>query len=64
MTPLPGIKDLAKSKNVEIRLFNIIYRLIDDLKEELSKALPLLPEEEILGKFMKLNHITFKILYF
>ncbi|KAM7363658.1 mitochondrial translation initiation factor 2 isoform 2-T2 [Cochliomyia hominivorax] len=38
------------TSNVSIRVCNIIYRLIDDLKEEISKKLPPLEVEDILGE--------------
>ncbi|XP_061396380.1 translation initiation factor IF-2, mitochondrial [Musca vetustissima] len=38
------------SSDVSIRLCNIIYRLIDDLKEEISSKLPPVEVEEILGE--------------
>lgn len=36
----PNIRQLASRDRVPIRLFNIIYELIDDAKEELVKLLP------------------------
>lgn len=41
---------LKQPKNVIIREYNIIYRLIDDLKEEISKKLAPIEVEEILGE--------------
>lgn len=38
------------TSNVSIRSCNIIYRLIDDLKEEISNKLPPLEVEDILGE--------------
>lgn len=38
------------TSDVPIRLCNIIYRLIDDLKEEISSKLPPVEVEEILGE--------------
>ncbi|KAH8326739.1 hypothetical protein KR067_012762 [Drosophila pandora] len=38
------------AKDVNIRSYNIIYRLIDDLKEELSNKLPPVEVEEVLGE--------------
>lgn len=37
-------------KGVQVKPFDIIYRLVDDLKEELSAKLPLLEVEETLGE--------------
>lgn len=37
-------------KHVTIREFNIIYRLIDDLKEEISKKLPSVEVEDVVGE--------------
>lgn len=47
-----SVKVLPKNipKNVKVNPVNIIYRLVDDLKEEINKKLPQLPEEEILGE--------------
>lgn len=50
---------LAADSGVEIRYFNIIYRMIEDLKMELSKRLPLLEIEDITGK----NNFYFCLLY-
>ncbi|XP_026481994.1 translation initiation factor IF-2, mitochondrial-like isoform X2 [Ctenocephalides felis] len=36
--------------NVKVKHFDIIYRLVDDLKEEISNKLPLKPVEEIIGE--------------
>ncbi|KAH8295405.1 hypothetical protein KR018_010896, partial [Drosophila ironensis] len=38
------------AKDVTVRSYNIIYRLIDDLKEELSSKLPPVEVEEVLGE--------------
>lgn len=37
-------------KHVEVKQFDIIYRLVDDLKTEISSKLPLLEVDEILGE--------------
>lgn len=37
-------------KNVKVRELNIIYRLVDDLKKEISDKLPPLEVEEVLGE--------------
>ena len=42
----------ALPKNVRINEVNIIYRLVDNLKEELSSKIPPLDVEEIVGKKM------------
>ncbi|EDW49131.1 translation initiation factor IF-2, mitochondrial isoform X1 [Drosophila sechellia] len=41
---------LKAAKEVNIRSYNIIYRLIDDLKEQLSSRLPPVEVEEVLGE--------------
>lgn len=40
----------AAGVGVKIKDFNIIYKLIDDLKDEISKKLPLLEVDEVTGK--------------
>ncbi|KAH8284145.1 hypothetical protein KR054_011235 [Drosophila jambulina] len=38
------------AKDVNVRSYNIIYRLIDDLKEQLSSKLPPVEVEEVIGE--------------
>lgn len=40
----------AKKKNISIKRHNIIYKLIDDLKEEINKRIPITKTEEIVGE--------------
>lgn len=48
----PGIKQLASRDKIKIRLYKIIYELIDDVKEELTQLLaPEIVEKEI-GKLI------------
>jgi translation initiation factor IF-2 len=44
------VGELAKSCKISIRLHNVIYKLVDDLKKEISSQLPLKEVEELLGK--------------
>lgn len=44
------VEELAKSNKVSIRSHNVIYKLVDDLKKEISSRLPLKDVEEVLGK--------------
>lgn len=41
---------LAKDLNVRLKRFNVIYHLVDDLKNEISEKLPLIDEEVVLGE--------------
>ncbi|XP_011167443.1 translation initiation factor IF-2, mitochondrial isoform X1 [Solenopsis invicta] len=46
-------KDLqqeANKKKISIRPFNVIYKLIDDVKKELNKKLPTVDAEEVIGE--------------
>ncbi|XP_054856714.1 translation initiation factor IF-2, mitochondrial isoform X2 [Eublepharis macularius] len=45
-----SIQQLASKKDIKIKIHNIIYRLIEDLHEELSCTLPSTVEEHILGE--------------
>lgn len=45
-------KDLqqeANKKKISIRPYNVIYKLIDDVKKEINKRLPLVDAEEVIG---------------
>ena len=43
-------EEMASAKSVPLKMHNIIYRLIDDLREDLSSRLPFLDEESIIGE--------------
>jgi len=45
-----AVRQLAESSNVRIKEHNIIYRLIDDMKEEINKQLPKTEGEEVIGE--------------
>jgi translation initiation factor IF-2 len=46
----PEAKRKAKQEGIEVKLYNIIYELIDDIKERLSEMLTPEIEEQITGK--------------
>ncbi|XP_060024760.1 translation initiation factor IF-2, mitochondrial isoform X2 [Lagenorhynchus albirostris] len=50
------IQQSAAKKGVKIKLHKIIYRLIEDLQEELSSRLPCIVEEHTLGSLISLKH--------
>ncbi|KAM3958857.1 mitochondrial translation initiation factor 2 [Aphomia sociella] len=47
--PPPLVVD-AKKKNIPVKKYNIIYKLVDDVKEEISVRIPKRQEEEIVGE--------------
>ncbi|XP_047994179.1 translation initiation factor IF-2, mitochondrial [Leguminivora glycinivorella] len=47
--PTPLIVE-AKNKNIGLKKHNIIYKLVDDVKDELSARIPKRQEEEIIGE--------------
>lgn len=48
----PQLAVAAKKKNIAIKKHNVIYRMVDDIKDELSLRIPKRQEEEIVGKFL------------
>lgn len=46
-----SIKQLAAKKGIKIKIHNIIYKLVDDLKEELNSRLPPSVVENTIGEF-------------
>ncbi|NXX89169.1 IF2M factor, partial [Centropus bengalensis] len=54
-----SIKQMAAKKGVKIKLHNIIYKLIEDLKEELNSRLPLAVLENTVGEASVLD--TFSV---
>ena len=59
-------KELAKDKNIEIRLYTIIYKLVEDIESAITGLLDPIYEEKILGsaeirkifKFSKIGNIA------
>jgi translation initiation factor IF-2 len=47
---LAKIKELAKEQQVEVRLYDVIYNLLDDLKKTALSLLPKEEKEEITGR--------------
>ena len=64
--PSSNIIDLAKNYNVDIRLYDIIYKMIEDIEKSMKGLLDPIFEEEILGhaeirqifKFSKIGNIA------
>ncbi|NWQ78335.1 IF2M factor, partial [Columbina picui] len=50
-----SIKQLAAKKGIKIKLHNVIYKLIEDLKEELNSRLPPAVAENTIGEASVLN---------
>ncbi len=46
----PGVNDLAKKRNVEIRLYSIIYELIEDITDALAGRLDPEKREKVIGE--------------
>lgn len=46
----PNLVAIAKSHQVRLKEHNIIYRLFDDLREEMEKLLPAIESEEVIGE--------------
>jgi translation initiation factor IF-2 len=47
---LAKVKELAKEQQVEVRLYDVIYKLLDDLKKTALSLLPNEEKEEITGR--------------
>ncbi|KAJ1345755.1 hypothetical protein KIN20_000360 [Parelaphostrongylus tenuis] len=48
--PTSAVRNQADQEGVQIEHFNVIYRLVDALKNELSQRLPMLTEMELVGE--------------
>lgn len=46
-----AVQQMAAKKGIPLRLHRVIYKLIDELKEDLSSKLPPVTEENIIGEF-------------
>lgn len=47
---LPRVEELCREQNVEVRLYSVIYRLHEDLREIAASFLPHEMDEKILGR--------------
>ncbi|XP_041969846.1 translation initiation factor IF-2, mitochondrial isoform X2 [Aricia agestis] len=54
----PTIAVEAKNNNIAIKRHNVIYKLVDDVKRELSDRIPVRQEEEIVGEANVLQQFT------
>ncbi len=45
-----SVQQSAEAKGIELHFHNIIYKLFDDIKEELTKRLPTITVDEVVGK--------------
>lgn len=53
---------MAAKKDIPLRLHRVIYKLIDELKEDLSSKLSPTTEENIIGEFnFNITHVDFKL---
>ena len=59
VVPEDQVKGLADSKGVDIRLYNIIYRITEDLRDAMVGMLEPIEQEKEVGKLLVRN--TFKI---
>ncbi|XP_059478002.1 translation initiation factor IF-2, mitochondrial [Neocloeon triangulifer] len=46
----PRLMDLARQKSVSVKPHNVIYKLVDDIKDEVSSRLPLKKVEDSVGE--------------
>ena len=47
---LPKVKEIAKERQVEVRLYGVIYNLVDDLRKTASSLVPEEEQEAITGR--------------
>ncbi|CAH8441310.1 unnamed protein product [Heterobilharzia americana] len=58
---LPEAINKAQKKNVEIKEFNIIYRLAEEVRELVNERLPLISTQKIIGEAEILQLFTVKV---
>lgn len=63
--PVPEeLKVAAKKKGIVIKENNVIYKLIDDLKDSANDRIPLVEEEYVVGAYVLLSVYYFKNNFF
>ena len=48
--PIANITDYAKEKNIEIRLYSVIYKVLEDIEKAMTGMLDPILEEKVLGQ--------------
>lgn len=43
---------MADEKGISLRFYNVVYKLIDNIKEEIHNVLPEVDSEEIIGSII------------
>lgn len=46
----PKVEELAREHGVEVRLYDVIYRLVEEIEETASHLKPCQPKEDVLGR--------------
>lgn len=46
---MKDLQEEANKKKISIRSYNVIYKLIDDVKQEINKRLPMVDAEKVIG---------------
>lgn len=54
----PSLLKLSKELNVSIKRFNVIYHLVDHLKEIIEQKMPFIEKEEVLGEAVVLQEFV------
>lgn len=54
----PALNVQAKTKGISLKKYNVIYKLIDDVKAEISSRIPIRKEEEVIGEANVLQSFT------
>lgn len=58
---VPNVKNNLDQLKVQIKNHNVIYKLIDDIKDEINARLPTLDNEEVLGEAKVLQEFEINI---
>lgn len=56
----PSLIKLSKELNVPIKRFNVIYHLVDHLKETIQNRMPMIDQEEQIGEALVLQEFVIK----
>ena len=52
MEPTQKLKEQCREANVTLLHYNVIYHLVDAIKERINAILPLVPDDFVLGELM------------
>lgn len=50
---MKNLQEEVEKKQLSVRAYNVIYKLVDDIKKEINNRLPLVDVEKVIGMYIQ-----------